>query len=65
MKYALMYEDTVVEVYTPPSGVTISDCLPADRVQEYISVPDHVVPGYTLHPDGTWKAPSPQPVEVD
>jgi hypothetical protein len=57
MKFGLLYEDEVVDVFTPPAGKTINDCMQDDRASEYVSIPDYVTVGYTQRFDGTWISP--------
>jgi hypothetical protein len=57
MKFGLMYDDEVVEVFIPPAGRTINDVMTDERAAEYMSIPDHVTVGYKLNMDGTWLPP--------
>lgn len=58
MKFGLLYEGEVVDVFEPPAGKTINDCMQDDRASEYMSIPDHVTVGFTKRFDGTWVAPT-------
>jgi hypothetical protein len=51
--YARVVSDVVVETFTPPGGLTISDCFTAAVAAQFIPVPagPSVVPGWTY--DGT------------
>lgn len=57
MRYGLMYEGEVVEVFTPPSGRTINDVMTDERAEEYVSIPDHVTVGFKQSVDGVWSPP--------
>ncbi len=58
MKYGLMYDGEVIDVFTPPAGKTINDCFTDDRASEYVSIPAHVTVGYTQKYDGSWIPPT-------
>lgn len=66
MRFGLLYDDEVIDIYTPPAGKNITDCMPDDRASEYVSIPSHVTIGYTRRWDGEWVPPaSPVPTTLN
>lgn len=51
MKYARVVDNKVWEVFTPPTGVDISECFTAELVVQFIECPEYVEQHYTY--DGT------------
>jgi hypothetical protein len=51
MKYARVIDNKVWEVFTPPTGVDISECFTAELVAQFIECPEYTEQDYTY--DGT------------
>lgn len=51
MKYARIIDNIVVEIFTPPTGVDISECFTPDVVALFIKCPEYTEQEYTY--DGT------------
>jgi hypothetical protein len=51
MKYARIVDNKVWETYTPPTGVSISECFTVDVAALFIECPSDVEQNYTY--DGT------------
>jgi hypothetical protein len=48
-KYARIVNDIVVEVFTPPVGVDISECFTAELVAQFIECPEEISPLWTYN----------------
>jgi len=48
-KYARVVNNTVVETFTPPTGVDISDCFTAELVAQFIECPEEVSSHWTYN----------------
>ncbi len=63
LNYARMQDELVVEVFTPPAGLTLADCFHAAVAALFREVPDEVTPGSTIDEAGNWTiADRPEPV---
>ena len=51
MKYARVKNNVVIETFTPPVGVDISECFTAELVAQFIECPEYTEQDYTY--DGT------------
>lgn len=61
MKYArISTKNTVIEVFTPPTGFTIEECFTPELVAQFEPVPDDVEQNWIKQADGTFVAP-PEP----
>lgn len=59
MKYARLFSDnSVIETFTPPDGVSINDCFVPEIVSQFVEVPDEVKPTWVKQDDGTFAAPT-------
>jgi hypothetical protein len=47
MKYARIVDNEVAEVFTPPTGVDISECFTAELVAQFIECPSDIEQGHT------------------
>lgn len=67
MKYArISTENTVIEVFTPPTGFTIEECFTPEIVAQFELVPDEVEQNWIKQEDGTFVAPpEPEPPVVE
>lgn len=48
-KYARIIDNKVWEVFTPPVGVDISECLTPDLVAQFIECPEQVSQNWTYN----------------
>lgn len=48
-KYARIINNTVIETFTPPLGVDISDCFTAELVAQFIECPEQVSQNWTYN----------------
>lgn len=61
MKYGrISTENTVIEVFTPPTGVPIEGCFTPEIVAQFEPVPDEVGQNWIKQEDGTF-VPPPEP----
>ena len=67
MKYArISSQNTVIEVFTPPTGVSIEECFTPEIVAQFESVPEEVKPNWIKQEDGTFVAPpEPEPAAAE
>jgi hypothetical protein len=49
MKYARITDNKVVETFTPPTGVDISECFTPELVAQFIECPSDVEQKYTYN----------------
>lgn len=63
MKYARLINDIVQEVFTPPTGVDVSECFHPDLCAQFVPAPDNVEVGFLRRTDGSFEAP-PKPLAV-
>lgn len=63
MKYARIADNRVIETFTPPQGIDISECFTAELVAQFKQVPDEVEQNWMEQPDGTFTAPELPPLE--
>lgn len=56
MKYARIVDNKVWEVFTPPTGVDISDCFTAELVAQFIECPADVEQNWSYE-NGEFTAP--------
>lgn len=49
MKYARIVNNKVVETFTPPTGVDISECFVPELVAQFIECPIDVEQNYTYN----------------
>lgn len=47
MKYARVVDNKVLEVFTPPVGIDISECFTAELVAQFVECPADVGQNYT------------------
>lgn len=61
-EYARIVSGLVAELFTPPTGVAITDCFHADIAAAFVAVPSGVAPavGWS-HAAGTFSAPAAPP----
>jgi hypothetical protein len=64
MKYARMNENTVGEIFTPPTGIDISECFTEEVVALFISILDNVDIGWIRLPDGSFTPPPTPAIET-
>lgn len=58
MKYARLSSDnSVIEIFTPPSGFSIQECFTPQVVIQFEVCPDEVDQNWTKQPDGSFVAP--------
>jgi hypothetical protein len=57
MKYARIVDSTVLEVFVPPAGFSISDCFTPEIVAQFQPCADEVVGGWIVQEDGSIIAP--------
>lgn len=61
MKYARLNQyNSVIELYTPPDGFSISDCFVPDIVAQFVACPQDAEIGW-LYIDSNWEAPTAPP----
>lgn len=56
MKYARIVDNKVWEVFTPPTGVDISECFTPELVAQFTECPSDVEQNWTVE-DGEFIAP--------
>jgi hypothetical protein len=61
--YARIQNGVVVELFTPPPGVTLAECFHADVAAQFVEVPSGVAPAQGWMYDGKTFAPPPPPPE--
>lgn len=54
MKYARIFENVALEIFTPQEGFTLADSFHPDIAAQFEEVPDEVTPNSTKNPDGSW-----------